>query len=341
MRFNRKIMTLFIALSALATFAQSGFPPKSYPSSIKVVTDPGVARYWDVNRIMYTGPGKGGHKFRIYGKAAADSRAMNITMFYMLPGNMIVPAGAYFFPEVKQGEPFNFEIVSAFTGSAPKSFLGFLIMDERLEAPEHTLSTGISQTETASLPQSVKKSTENEEIRLTSRPSSTSKTVRPAEHPDSTSHATGMKTTLEDEIRLVQETSSTAADGKSEKEVDIAALIKKGVEKRNENKIYEGKELDTAPEFPGGQAGLIKWLNQHLRYPYMYEKEKITRRVILKFVIDKEGNPCSPATINSVEPDFRREAFRLVEVMPKWTPATVNGQPVSSYFIIPLNFKIN
>lgn len=138
------IILLLTALITMTGYAQlpSSFPPKSYPASILVVTDPGVAKYWDVKRMMYLGPGNGGHKFRISGYARADHAAATITMFYMpLDGGKFQSAGAYFFPEIKKGENFQFDIVSAFKGHSPKSFAGFLIRDEWFPAQEESDGT--------------------------------------------------------------------------------------------------------------------------------------------------------------------------------------------------------
>lgn len=130
------IMTIGVGQAQLP----SSFPPKSYPASILVVTDPGVAKYWDVKRIMYLGPGNGGHKFRVFGSANADHRAANVEMFYIRHDDKLQSAGAYFFPEVKKGDAFNFDIVSAFTGYAPKSFLGFMIKDDMFPAEDESTS---------------------------------------------------------------------------------------------------------------------------------------------------------------------------------------------------------
>lgn len=114
----------------------SSFPPKSYPASILVVTDPGVAQYWDVKRIMYLGPGNGGHKFRVYGSAKADHRAASVDIHYIRLDDKLQSAGAYFFPEVKAGESFNFDIVSAYPSYSPTSFLGFMIKDDLFPAQQ-------------------------------------------------------------------------------------------------------------------------------------------------------------------------------------------------------------
>ena len=151
------ILMAIIAVGVGQAQLPSSFPPKSYPASILVVTDPGVAKYWDVKRIMYLGPGNGGHKFRVFGSAKANHRAASVEMFYIRHDDRLQSAGAYYFPEVKAGEAFNFDIVSAFTGYSPSSFLGFMIKDdlfpapqEKPEVPEEVInSTRVTQIQSA------------------------------------------------------------------------------------------------------------------------------------------------------------------------------------------------
>lgn len=135
------IATLIVAVLAIAANAQSTFPPKSYPASIKVMTDAGVAQYWNVKRIMCLGKSGNGYKFRIYGQAETTTGSQSIEIFYILPGDKLQTAGAYRFPAITKGEAFQFEITSAFVGYAPKSFLGFMIMDENLKVHEPELPT--------------------------------------------------------------------------------------------------------------------------------------------------------------------------------------------------------
>lgn len=138
----RKLITsIIIALTAITISAQSSFPPKNYPASIKVMTDAGVAQYWNVKRIMCLGKSGSGYKFRIYGQAEATTGSQSIELFYILPGDKLQTAGTYRFPAITKGEPFQFEVTSAFVGYAPKSFLGFLIMDENLKVNEQVSPT--------------------------------------------------------------------------------------------------------------------------------------------------------------------------------------------------------
>ena len=129
------IITLGIFMMVNTAIAQTSFsaPPKRYPTKVSFKCNSGVDRYWHVTSITCIGRGNGGYKFRIKGVAQKASRAQQIDLFYILPGNRIMVAGTYFFPQIEPGKPFSFDIVSAFTGYAPKKFEGFFITSEPLQ----------------------------------------------------------------------------------------------------------------------------------------------------------------------------------------------------------------
>lgn len=127
---------MILCASIFPVAEAQNFPPSKFPSPVKVMTDAGVAQYWNVKRIMCIGKSGSGYKFRIFGQAEATTGSQSIGMYYILPGNKLQSAGAYRFPAITKGEPFQFEITSAFQGYAPATFLGFMIMDENLKAPE-------------------------------------------------------------------------------------------------------------------------------------------------------------------------------------------------------------
>ena len=129
------VMTLGVFIMAHTATAQTNFsiPPKSYPAKVPVKCDAGVDRYWHVTSVTCTGRANGGYKFLIKGTAQKTSRSLSIDLFYLMPGNRLMNAGAYFFPSIEEGKPFSFEIVSAFSGYAPSKFNGFLISSEVLQ----------------------------------------------------------------------------------------------------------------------------------------------------------------------------------------------------------------
>ena len=122
-----------MCMTYTATAQSFSLPPKAYPVKVPFKCDAGVDCYWHVTSITCTGRANGGYKFRIKGTARKTSRSMTIDMFYLMPGNRIKVAGAYFFPDIEEGKPFSFDVVSAFSGYAPSKFNGFFISSEILQ----------------------------------------------------------------------------------------------------------------------------------------------------------------------------------------------------------------
>ena len=287
--------------------AQSSFPPKSFPSSIKVLTDSGVAQYWDVKRIMCLGRANGGYKFRIYGRANADHRGQSVNMYYILPGNVLKTAGAYQFPAVKEGQSFNFEIVSAFVGHAPAKFEGFMIMDEWLKAPETAVpekKRRYSDEEVPVMPEELRKSVEQSSISAI------------------------------DEVR-----GSIVAGYNSNRKLSVEDFDTdpKPKEKKEEEICTD---VDAMPEFPGGMTALSRWLGGHLDYPERAKSSNVQGCVKIRFVVEKDGSIGYADIVRSVDRDLDKEALRVVKAMPRWTPGKKGGKPVRAYFTIPINFRL-
>jgi protein TonB len=94
------------------------------------------------------------------------------------------------------------------------------------------------------------------------------------------------------------------------------------------------------PEFPGGQAALMKWLSNNIRYPQIALDNGISGRVVVKFVVEKDGSVGNVQVVKGVDKDLDKEAMRVVRAMPKWQPGKNNGQAVRCYYNLPVTFKI-
>ena len=105
-----------------------------------------------------------------------------------------------------------------------------------------------------------------------------------------------------------------------------------------EEEIFQAVEQQA--EFPGGQAALMKWLSQNIRYPEAAQQNDIQGRVIVKFVVEKDGSIGQATILKGVDKDLDREALRVVKKMPKWQPGKNNGVAVRSYFNLPVTFKL-
>ena len=118
----------------------------------------------------------------------------------------------------------------------------------------------------------------------------------------------------------------------------IGSGVKQSDVKRNENEIV--KSVEQMPQFPGGDAALIKYLDSHIQYPPEAAKNNIQGRVILQFVVDKTGEIGEVKVVRSVDKDLDKEAIRFVKTLPKFIPGRQNGQAVAVWYTLPVTFKL-
>lgn len=104
------------------------------------------------------------------------------------------------------------------------------------------------------------------------------------------------------------------------------------------NVVYDVTE--TMPQFPGGQGVLMKYLAANIKYPASAVKAKKQGRVLVTFVIQKDGSVTNARIARSVDPELDAEALRIVKAMPNWTPGTQDGKPVNVKYIIPVKFSL-
>lgn len=109
-------------------------------------------------------------------------------------------------------------------------------------------------------------------------------------------------------------------------------------EKPVEEEIFQAVEQQA--EFPGGITALMKWLSSNIRYPEAAQQNDIQGKVIVKFVVEKDGSIGAASVVKGVDKDLDREALRVVKKMPKWQPGKNNGVAVRSYFNLPVTFKL-
>ena len=95
--------------------------------------------------------------------------------------------------------------------------------------------------------------------------------------------------------------------------------------------------VEQPPSFPGGDAALMKFINENLRYPVKLDDENIAGRVVLRFIVRSTGEIDSIEVVRSITPEFDKEAIRIVESMPKWIPGKQDGEEVDVYYTIPIN----
>ena len=109
--------------------------------------------------------------------------------------------------------------------------------------------------------------------------------------------------------------------------------------KEEENKVFD--VVEQMPSFPGGQAALMNYLNSNIKYPVIAEENGIQGRVVVQFVVGKDGSISNVHVVKSVDPSLDKEAVRVVKNMPKWIPGKQNGQSVTVRYTLPVTFRLS
>ncbi len=98
--------------------------------------------------------------------------------------------------------------------------------------------------------------------------------------------------------------------------------------------------VEQMPQFPGGDAELLKYIATHIKYPTMAAENNIQGRVVVKFVVKKDGQVGDVVVLRGRDPDLDKEAQRVVKTLPKFIPGKMNGQAVAVWYTLPINFKL-
>ena len=99
--------------------------------------------------------------------------------------------------------------------------------------------------------------------------------------------------------------------------------------------------VEEQPMFPGGMEEMMKFLQQNIKYPKEAQEQGKQGRVIVQFVVNKDGSIVNDSIVRSVDPLLDAEALRVVRSMPNWTPGKQKGKPVRVRFTLPVTFHLN
>ncbi|ADV43117.1 energy transducer TonB [Bacteroides helcogenes] len=151
----------------------------------------------------------------------------------------------------------------------------------------------------------------------------------------------------EDEIKSQQELTQTKvaisiADVKGNDEAngkDIADLKQVVTQAPvEEEKVFD--MVEQMPQFPGGQAELMKYIAEHLKYPAIAAENGVQGRVTCQFVVGKDGKVHDVKVIKTLDPYCDKEAVRVIMSMPGWIPGKQNGKAVSVKYTVPITFRL-
>ena len=108
--------------------------------------------------------------------------------------------------------------------------------------------------------------------------------------------------------------------------------------KEEENKVFD--VVEQMPSFPGGNAALMNYLGQNIKYPVIAEENGIQGRVICAFVVNRDGSVVDAEVLRGVDPSLDKEALRVIGTMPKWKPGKQRGKPVRVKYTVPITFRL-
>jgi len=108
--------------------------------------------------------------------------------------------------------------------------------------------------------------------------------------------------------------------------------------KEEETKVFD--VVEQMPSFPGGQAALLEYLSKNIKYPVVAEENGIQGRVIVTFVVERDGSITDVRVVKSVDPSLDKEAQRVVRSMPHWIPGKQNGSAVRVKYTVPVTFRL-
>ena len=105
-----------------------------------------------------------------------------------------------------------------------------------------------------------------------------------------------------------------------------------------ENKVFD--VVEQMPSFPGGPSALMKYLSENVKYPVVAQENGVQGRVVVSFVVEKDGHITDVKVVRSVDPTLDKEAARVVKSMPSWIPGKQNGSAVRVKYNVPVSFKL-
>lgn len=118
----------------------------------------------------------------------------------------------------------------------------------------------------------------------------------------------------------------------AEKSTDAYAMLDKS--------IYNMATVEKQPFYFGGMEAMLKWIAEHIEYPAEAIDTQTEGKIIVEFIVDENGNVTQPNILKGLTIELNKEALRVVETMPDWRPGKVNGEPVKTYYTLPITFKL-
>lgn len=136
---------------------------------------------------------------------------------------------------------------------------------------------------------------------------------------------------VEDEVEIEEELEIEDTESDEDEMIEI--------EEESDDEFF--MVVENMPEFPGGDLGLMKYIQKNVKYPPIAKEYNITGKVYVSFIVDKSGSVTNVKIVRGVDKNLDAEALRVVKSLPKYKPGKQRGKPVRVMFTIPINFTLN
>lgn len=144
---------------------------------------------------------------------------------------------------------------------------------------------------------------------------------------------------VDDDIELEEELEIEDTEIDEDTEVEFMDIVSDEDEEVEESEVFV--VVEKMPSFPGGEAALMGYLRDNVKYPTIAQENGIQGRVFVQFVVGKTGDISKINVVRGVDPALDKEAIRVVKSMPKWEPGQQRGKAVNVQFMLPINFVLN
>ncbi len=123
-------------------------------------------------------------------------------------------------------------------------------------------------------------------------------------------------------------------------DMSVSQYVQTDVE--NPEAVEDGILLsaEESPQFPGGDSALMTYIQSHIHYPFAAKEIGLEGRVVVKFVVQKDGTLDQFAVARGVHPMLDDEALRVIRDLPNFIPGKQNGEPVDVWYVVPVEFKL-
>jgi len=136
---------------------------------------------------------------------------------------------------------------------------------------------------------------------------------------------------VEDEVEIENEIEIEDTESDEDEEIEI--------EEEDDEEFF--MVVENMPEFPGGDLGLMKYIQKNVKYPPIAKEYNITGKVYVSFIVDRQGKVTNVKVVRGVDKNLDAEAVRVVKSLPKYKPGKQRGKAVRVMFTIPINFTLN